>query len=149
MEKKNKMILAAIAAAVVIVIIIVGIVSSKPNSSGSNVSGSQTASQQTKAAATERPIVKPSFYYFVTAKDSDYQASLEIFEKLKAEYSDRVDFVLQNMDADPSLADRFSDVVGQTPALIMLDTHNDPCNFLFKTTDEAKLKEAIAKALGE
>ena len=40
-------------------------------------------------------------------------------------------------------------VVGNTPALIMLDTHNAPCDFLFKTSDEAALKASIEKALGE
>ena len=148
MEKNNRIILAVIAAVVVLVVVFVGVISIKSNSN-SNVTSSQTSTQQTKADATERPIVKPTFYYFVTAKDSNHQESLAVFEKLKAEYSDRVEFVLQDMDADPSLADSFSLVVGQTPALIMLDTHNDPCSFLFATTDETKLKGAITKALGE
>lgn len=143
MEKKNKIILAVIAA-VIVVGVIIAVACSKPDS-GSSVNNSNTASVQ----ATEEPEVTPTFVYFVSQKDANYADAMAVVEKLKTEYDGKVNFDIRDYDADPSIAENFAMVVGNTPALIMLDTHNAPCDFLFKTADEAALKASIAKALGE
>ncbi len=144
MEKKNKIILAAIVAVAVIAVIVAVFVSSKPSGS-SSVTDSKT--QQTQA--TEEPIVTPTFNYFVSQNDASYAAAMEVVAKLQQEYEGKVNFDIRDVDADPTIAENFSLVIGQTPALIMLDIHNNPCAFVFASADETELKAAIDKALGE
>lgn len=144
MEKKNKIILAVVAVAIVAAIIIAAVCSSKPKSDSGAITNNTTASQ-----ATEEPEVTPTFVYFVSQNDADYAAAMATVEKLKTEYEGKVNFDIRDYDADPTIAENFAMVVGNTPALIMLDTHNAPCDFLFKTSDEAALKASIEKALGE
>lgn len=144
MEKKNKIILAVIAVVIVAAVVIAAICS-RPDSKNSAVQESNTAAVQ----ATEEPEVTPTFVYFVSKNDANYDDAMAVVASLEAEYNGRINFDIRDYDADPSIAENFAMVVGNTPALIMLDTHNAPCDFLFKNADEATLKASIEKALGE
>ena len=105
-------------------------------------------------AATEKPAqtkapekVKPTFMYFVTNADLENADTKQVLADLQAEYKDRVVFDIKNIDEDPTILESFALVNGQTPALIMLNTTNDICQFLFKSNDKAQLKAAIDGAL--
>ncbi|MBE7044045.1 MAG: hypothetical protein E7397_00820 [Ruminococcaceae bacterium] len=107
----------------------------------------KTAEPQKPAEKTEEPVkVKPTFMYFVSEADADYKKAVEVFENLKKEYGDRVNFDLKNVTKDPTILENFALVDGQTPALIMLNSSNDINNFCFKNCDEAQLKKEIENA---
>lgn len=91
--------------------------------------------------------VTPTFMYFVSKSDADYAAGLSAVESLKKEYSDKVKFEIADIDEKPELKDNFQLVVGQTPALIMLNTSNDISALEFKCTDTDTLKKDIENAL--
>ncbi len=146
MEKKNKIILAAIIAVAVVAIIIAAMVSSKPADDGSAVVNNSTATTQN---ATEAPKVTPTFVYFVSKNDAAYASFTETVEKLKTEYEGQINFDLRDIDADPTIAENFAFVVGNTPALIMLNTSNDISAIELANPDEAKLRAAIEAALAE
>lgn len=95
----------------------------------------------------EKKVYTPTFMYFVSNSDKDFQKTNEVIEKLKKEYGDRVNFDVRNVDKDPSLLENFELVKGQTPALIMLNTSNDISNFLFQNGNYDDLKSAIEDAL--
>ena len=142
MEKKNKLILAVIAV-VIVAAVVIAAVCTKPGDKKSNIADTTTVQ------ATEEPEVTPTFVYFVSQNDENYADTMATVEKLRAEYDGVINFDIRDYDADPSIAENFAMVVGNTPALIMLDKHNAPCDFLFKNSDEEALKASIAKALGE
>lgn len=147
MEKKNKIILAAIVAVAVIAIIVAAMVSSKP-AEDSAIVNNNTATQ-TQSDATEAPKVTPTFVYFVSQKDAAYASFMATVDTLKAEYEGKVNFDLRDVDADPTTAENFAFVVGNTPALIMLNTSNDISAIELANPDEAKLRAAIEAALAE
>ncbi len=89
----------------------------------------------------------PRFMYFVTNSDLENKEINAVLEKLENEFSKQVIFEIKNIDEDKSLKERFDEVVGNTPALIMLDASADIVTFLFKTTDYEKLEEAVRAAL--
>lgn len=91
--------------------------------------------------------VTPTFMYFVSKSDADYAAGLSAVESLKNEYGDKVKFEIADIDEKPELKDNFQLVVGQTPALIMLNTSNDISALEFKCTDTDTLKKDIENAL--
>lgn len=91
--------------------------------------------------------VTPTFMYFVSKSDADYAAGLSAVESLKKEYGDKVKFEIADIDEKPELKDNFQLVVGQTPALIMLNTSNDISALEFKCTDTDTLKKDIENAL--
>lgn len=91
--------------------------------------------------------VTPTFMYFVSKSDADYAAGLSAVESLKKEYDDKVKFEIADIDEKPELKDNFQLVVGQTPALIMLNTSNDISALEFKCTDTDTLKKDIENAL--
>ena len=91
--------------------------------------------------------VTPTFMYFVSKNDADYSAGMSAVESLKKEYGDKVKFEIADIDEKPELKDNFQLVVGQTPALIMLNTSNDISALEFKCTDTDTLKKDIENAL--
>lgn len=101
---------------------------------------------QKDAQKSEEETKTPVFMYFVSEKDSDYDAALKVFEELKKEYSGKIEFDLKNVTKDPKLLENFSLVDGNTPALIM-DGKEGIVGFEFKTTDKEVLKAEIEKAL--
>lgn len=143
MEKKNKLILAVIAVVIVAAVVIAAVCSGSGDKK-SNISDTTAAVQ-----ATEEPEVTPTFVYFVSQNDEGYADTMAVVEKLQAEYDGMINFDIRDYDADPSNAENFEIVVGNTPALIMHDKHNNICAFLFKNADEEALRAEIVKALGE
>lgn len=91
--------------------------------------------------------VTPTFMYFVSNSDTDFDKTNEMIAELEAEYSDDIKFELINVDEDTEAAENFQLVQGQTPALIMLNTDNDISALEFKCSDKEKLKDDIKKAL--
>lgn len=96
--------------------------------------------------ATEAVKVTPTFMYFVSGSDADFDATNAMIEELKSEYSDKIKFNVVNIDEDTEAAKNFP-VQGQTPALIMLNTSNDISAMEFKCNDKAKLKADIDAAI--
>lgn len=88
----------------------------------------------------------PTFMYFVSPNDSDYEAAMAVVAKLQEEYKDKVNFDIHNVEETPEDKENFP-VDGATPALIMLNTKNEPSAFEFKCSDEATLKKDIEAAM--
>lgn len=86
----------------------------------------------------------PAFLYFVSQEDSDYEKAIKVFEELKKEYADKVDFQLKNVTEEPELLENFAFVEGNTPALI---TDGKELGIKLKTTDKNELKDEIEKML--
>ena len=95
----------------------------------------------------DEKVYKPTFMYFVSESDSDYEKTNEVVEKLKKEYAGKVEFDIRNVDKNPDVLNNFEIVKGQTPALIMLNTKNDISNFLFQNGNYDDLKATIEAAL--
>ena len=91
--------------------------------------------------------VKPTFMYFVSKKDPNYDAAMQAVESLKKSYGDSVVFDIRDVDEEPDVKKNFALVDGQTPALIMLNTENNISTFEFKCSDESKLRADIENAL--
>ncbi len=109
---------------------------------------SDSGAPQRNTAPTEEEKVTPTFMYFVSAKDANYDEATKTVEELQKKYDGKVNFVITNVDENPEAATNFS-VEGQTPALIMLDTTNNISAFRFKTSDMATLEADIKAALGK
>lgn len=94
----------------------------------------------------EQEKVTPTFMFFSSESDENYQQTMEAVNELKETYGEKVKFDLVDIDQTPEATENFP-VKDQTPALIMLNTSNDICAFEFKITDKSKMEEAIKKAL--
>lgn len=174
MEKKNKIILAIIAVVAIVAIVIAAIVTAKPEDSKSSiVDNNKEVTQKAEVKSeTEKTVEKkaenkvekkaektevtpepekvtPTFVYFVTKEDATTDAFLATVEKLKTEFSGKVNFDLRDLDANPQEKENFALVVGNTPAVIMLDIYNNPCAFELANPSEDALRATIKKALGE
>ncbi len=90
--------------------------------------------------------VTPTFMYFVSNSDENFDETNAIIEELKGEYDGKVNFDIVNIDENPEAATNFP-VKDQTPALIMLNTNNDISAMEFKCSDKATLTEDIETAL--
>lgn len=145
MEKKNKIILAVIVVVAIVAIAVAAMVSSKPEEKSAVVDN--VKSSQTVTAEPEK--VTPTFVYFITKEDAETDAFLQTVEKFKTEFAGKVNFDLRDLDANPEEKNNFEIVVGNTPAVIMLDIYNNPCAFELSNPDENALRETITKALGE
>ena len=88
----------------------------------------------------------PTFMYFVSGADADFDKAMEVVVELKAEYGEKIKFDIHNIDETPEDKENFP-VDGMTPALIMLDTKNNISAMEFKCTDIEKLKNDIDMAL--
>ena len=95
----------------------------------------------------EEKVFTPTFMYFISSKDDGFDATNAIIDDLKKEYKGRINFDIKNIDEDPELVENFPVGDGNTPTLIMLNTKNEISNILFKTSDKAKLKQAIEAAM--
>lgn len=91
-------------------------------------------------------VYTPTFMYFVSEADAEYDKEMTLVEELKAKYSDKVKFDIHNIDETPEDKENFP-VDGMTPALIMLDTKNNISAMEFMCADIEKLKTAIDAAL--
>lgn len=145
MEKKNKIILAVIVVIAVVAIAVAAMVSSKSEEKSAIVDNGNV----TQKATEEPERVTPTFVYFTTQEDAETASFLQTVEKLKTEFDGEINFDLRDLDANPEEKDNFAIVVGNTPAVIMLDIYNNPCAFALSNPDEDTLREAITKALGE
>ena len=149
MEKRNKIILAAIVAVAAIAIIVAAMISSKPEGKDSAIVDSNTQVTQNTEPTEEPEKVTPTFVYFVTKEDATTDAFLATVEKLKGEFEGKINFDLRDLDANPEEKENFALVVGNTPAVIMLDIYNNPCAFELANPSEDALRATIQKALGE
>lgn len=91
--------------------------------------------------------VTPTFMYFVSEKDADFEATNEMISELQDEYADEIEFNIINIDTDTEALKNFPLVEGNTPSLIMLNTANDISAMEFKCADKTKLEEDIKNAL--
>lgn len=91
--------------------------------------------------------VTPTFMYFVSAKDADYEKTNEMIGELQEKYADDIKFNIIDVDTDTEALKNFSLVDGNTPALIMLNTSNDISAMEFKCSDKSKLEDDIKNAL--
>lgn len=140
-NKKNKIILAVVAAVIVAAIVIAAVVSGGSDKKSSNISDNQQTQQ------TQAPKVTPTFMYFVSKADAAYNEEMAMIEELKAEYGEKVNFDIKDVDEDTTIAENFAFVPGNTPALIMLNTANDISAIQMQCADKATLKAEIDKAL--
>ena len=97
------------------------------------------------AQAQDEKVYVPTFMYFVSESDENYEEAVKVFEELKAEYDGKVKFDLHNIDENPKDKENFP-VDGNTPALIMLNTGNNLSAIEFKCTDKEKLRAYIEES---
>ena len=96
--------------------------------------------------AEEPEKVTPTFMFFVSKKDSDYDKAMKAVDELKKSYDKKINFDIVDIDENPDAKKNFP-VEGQTPTLIMLNTSNDISAFEFKISDKEKMENAIKNAL--
>ncbi|MCI8404152.1 MAG: hypothetical protein HFE49_04540 [Clostridia bacterium] len=107
--------------------------------------GSKTDDSASNASTAEK--VTPTFMYFVSNSDENFDKTNEMVAELETEYSQDIKFEIINVDENPEAAENFQLVQGQTPALIMLNTNNDISAIEFKCSDKEKLTSDIKAAL--
>lgn len=90
--------------------------------------------------------VTPTFMYFISASDAEYEKTNAMLDELQKEYEGRINFDIRNIDENPEDKKNFP-VDGQTPALIMLNTSNDISGLEFKCNDKETLVKDIENAL--
>lgn len=113
---------------------------------GQSAASDNKPSDNSETGADEQKVYSPTFMYFVSNSDADFDKTAALIDELKKEYGDRVTFDINNIDEKPEMKENFP-VEGQTPALIMLNKSNDISAFEFKCSDKAKLAECIENAL--
>ena len=119
--------------------------------SGENAGDSAAASENGGGEASEQSSqeqVTPTFMFFYSTSDSNYDKAMQAVTELQESYGDRVKFDLRDIDVDTEAKENFP-VEGQTPVLIMLNTSNDISAFEFKVDDKSKMEADIKAALGE
>lgn len=90
----------------------------------------------------QEKVYTPTFMYFVSKSDAEYEKTMGIIEELKKEYDGKVVFDIKDVDKEPELKESFP-VDGETPALIMLNIHNDISGFEYRCNDKEKLIQCI------
>ena len=95
-------------------------------------------------SATEK--VTPTFMYFVSNSDADFDSTQATISELEEEYKGKINFNLINIDENTEAATNFP-VQGNTPMLIMLNTSNDISAMAPKCSDKDELKDYIDAAL--
>lgn len=106
--------------------------------------GNSAPSETTTEKAMEK--VTPTFMYFMSGSDADYETAKSVVSELQTEYEGKVNFDIVNVDEDKEKAANFP-VEGNTPMLIMLNTDNDISAISPKCSDKEELKQAIDAAL--
>lgn len=109
---------------------------------------SASSGETAESSAEEQVQVTPTFMFFSSKSDTDYESTMAAVNELQEAYGDRIKFDLIDIDENPEAKENFP-VEGQTPVLIMLNTSNDISAFEFKITDKAKMEDTIKNALGE
>lgn len=95
----------------------------------------------------EAKVYTPTFMYFVSKKDSNYDEYSKIIDELKSEYDGRVTFNIVDIDENPEAKQNFPVDNETTPVLILTNTKNDISAIEFKCADKDKLKADIEAAL--
>ncbi|MCC8160733.1 MAG: hypothetical protein LIO53_05420 [Oscillospiraceae bacterium] len=90
--------------------------------------------------------VTPTFMYFVSNSDADFEETNAMIEELMDEYDGDVNFDIVNIDENPEATENFP-VENNTPALIMLNTDNDISAIEFQCSDKDTLAADIENAL--
>lgn len=116
----------------------------KAESAQGNDKSNTAQSDNTSAEEPEK--VTPTFMFFVSKKDSDYEKAMKAVDELKKSYEKKINFDIVDIDENPDAKKNFP-VEGQTPTLIMLNTSNDISAFEFKISDKDKMENAIKNAL--
>lgn len=166
MDKKKLMYSGIGAAVIVLVIVLVCVFANKNNDSDTETSNTNAAvtetteneaesteaakteeSSETANTAEEEKVYTPTFMYFVSKNDANYDEAMKAVDELKAEYDGKVKFDIVDVDENPDAKKNFEMVDGNTPFLIMLNTKNDICAFEFMCADKDKLKADIENAL--
>ena len=106
----------------------------------------ESAESTESTEANPDKVSGPTFMYFVSNSDSDFDKTNEMLQELKKEYEGKVNFDIRNVDKTPEDKDNFP-VDGNTPMLIMLDKSNDICAFNPKCNDIQTLRESIELSL--
>ena len=88
----------------------------------------------------------PTFMYFVSGSDANYDEAMAVVEELEKEYDGKITFDIHNIDETPEDKENFP-VEGMTPALIMLNTSNDISAMEFMCVNKDTLKNDIETAL--
>ncbi len=160
--EKKKLIYICIGVAVIALAIILACIfggkSSSENSGAANTSTNATENSETKAddaqtaetsetSEAEEKVYTPTFMYFVSKSDADYDKAMTAVKELQGEYGDKVKFDIVDVDEKPEAKENFQMVDGNTPFLIMLNTNNDISAFEFKCADKEKLAADIENAL--
>lgn len=138
---KVKYILIAIAAVLVIVVVCIIAFGGK----GSDKSTADNTAQ----TEVDTKIYTPTFKYFVSKSDSNYDEYMAMVDELKAEYNDQVTWDIVDIDEHPEAKDNFPVDNDTTPMLIMTNIHNDISAMEFKCSDKSRLKSDIDKSLAE
>lgn len=112
----------------------------------SNPAAGSTADSSSSQTQEKKEKVTPTFMYFVSGSDADFDKTQGMIEELKKEYDGKINFNIINIDEDSEAAKNFP-VLGNTPALIMLNTANDISAMEFQCADKDKLKTDIEAAL--
>lgn len=115
--------------------------SDKKESDSKSDEKSQTASEEVEE-------VTPTFMFFVSKNDTDYDKAMKAVDELKKEYKKKINFDIVDIDENPDAKNNFP-VEGNTPTLIMLNTLNDISDFKLKISDKDVMENAIKNALGE
>lgn len=138
---KVKYILIAIAAVLVIIVVCIIAFGGK-SSDNSNADNTAQTEVDTK-------IYTPTFKYFVSKSDSNYDEYMAMVDELKAEYNDQITWDIVDIDEHPEAKDNFPVDNDTTPMLIMTNIHNDISAMEFKCSDKERLKSDIDKSLVE
>ncbi|MCH5185800.1 MAG: hypothetical protein J1F64_06715 [Oscillospiraceae bacterium] len=147
----NKKAVAAVAAALAIVIIVWAAVSlsgktNDSSKSNQNTDGAQTSDVQNGNSEDDvNPDAKPVFKFFYSASAENAGEVLAAVEELRAEYGDRVDFDINDIDEHPEYVEQFSVIA--PPQLYMLKRNGDFADMKFGTADKNELEDAVKKAL--
>lgn len=104
----------------------------------------------TSSVMTTEKVYTPTFQFFVSKNDAQYNEYMKNVDEIEKEYTGRVNFVVTDIDEHPEAKENFGDIIGMgMPALIMLDTKNNISGISVKCVEKSVMVETINKALGE
>lgn len=147
----NKVKYGLIALAAILIIAVILIMALGTNKSGNtNDTRNMTTSEESNDTAEEdNTVYTPTFKYFVSKNDSDYDSYMATIDELKSEYGDKVTWDIVDIDEHPEAKENFSVDNDTTPMLILTNTKNDISAMEFKCSDKNTLKADIDTAIGQ
>lgn len=86
----------------------------------------------------------PTFMYYISNSDEDFDKTNETLKELEEEYKDRVNFKIINIDDDNVQA---LVTQGQTPTLILTNGTDGEAQIKNQCNDKEELKNCIEEAL--